>query len=844
MSSLESVSVQLKRSLSGEAKSADTKTKERARRFLSPDQRNLTETYKRLLLAEFRRAHKVDLPVKGSGARSARGAASGVDELQGQAHTRPPLYDHQRNAIKGLDSLLLEPKALRRGLVVLPTGGGKTCTAVTWIVERMAANKKLRVLWLAHQQELLEQAAREFRAQAATQPAAFARRLRVISSGHSPVSTITDPSLDVAIVTWQSLHANWDKHSGMLKTFTARPTIVVVDEAHHASAQGYQQILGSLQLPAGSVMIGLTATPWPSGSQALRNLRETFPSTVADVTSDELHALGLLAAPILHTIETHQAFELDPDELKAARGDLPASVLNRLRNDARDSLLTRVWLRDPAGWGKTLVFAATQRHADDIASRFERAGVDCKALHSNVPDSPADVLRWFRAGRNPRVLVSVGMLTEGVDLPDAKTAILARPTTSRVLMRQMIGRVLRGPQAGGTSTAHIVYLRDMWTNFDEILDPGELPDLVATPAPTSDGAAARTLPPILDEEDGQAIREDVLAQIQRMYQRRTDRIPIDPAMSSTRLCGYYVTAERNVPVMEHQRDGYEHFIADVVKATSSGSGLRGKAALGYFDDDYPPYPTSRSLETVRTHIRDTGAPPPFISRTASLDPRDIAKRLRNLTAVKESEREAWLSQQYESTLARIAYPTFDHFEEAVERELREMRQAQRAGRNPLNAERPTAPTRQTKPSTPRRPLMRQPSRQLPSLPSVIAKMRSVLAGEEALEWMPGGDQLPRLLWTHRPIASAWAHWSLKTSGRSAGRPVIRVNRLLQAPRTQVGDDVLEYLVFHEMLHDLLPGRGHDAEFRRLEALWPDGARLDRELDTLHEQFELRHVVAR
>jgi predicted metal-dependent hydrolase len=76
------------------------------------------------------------------------------------------------------------------------------------------------------------------------------------------------------------------------------------------------------------------------------------------------------------------------------------------------------------------------------------------------------------------------------------------------------------------------------------------------------------------------------------------------------------------------------------------------------------------------------------------------------------------------------------------------------------------------------------------------------------------------------------------AGSTRGRPEIRINKQLQAPTTQIADELLEYLLWHELCHHVLPGRGHDAEFRRLESLWPDFARLDHELDTLHERFNL------
>lgn len=151
---------------------------------------------------------------------------------------------------------------------------------------------------------------------------------------------------------------------------------------------------------------------------------------------------------------------------------------------------------------------------------------------------------------------------------------------------------------------------------------------------------------------------------------------------------------------------------------------------------------------------------------------------------------------------------------------------------------PGAPTRRGKPR-----LSRRHHRELqPLYRSAAARGREILeavAPEQAdllqVAWLPPAD------WTHHPVKGTWAHWSVRLQGKAKGRATIRVNAALRAPRTQIGDDLLEYLLWHELLHHVLPGRGHDAEFRRLESEWPDFARLDHELDSIGERFDLTHL---
>lgn len=828
---LAGLAVYVRRSLSGRARFVNLNSRAALRTFFKD--RNDTANLRINVLRGFRAAHRSKQAPRTCGGNlaggSGRAISSSIVHLTGEGLTSTrPLYQHQVEAVEELRALArARGSQNRRGLVVIPTGGGKTVTAVSWILEQMAADPTVRVLWIAHQEELLTQARDTFAAFARLQPRGFDRKARVIAGGHSPVSTLADDEIDVAIVTVQSLHRSWSTTQRLVAGYLSRPTIVVIDEAHHAGARTYQDIISTIVREPRTILIGLTATPYPTASLAAARLRDSFQQTLIDVSAEPLHAQGILAVPYLHTIQTYQSLELTLAELKKARGDLPPEVLAHLQNAARDGLVTRLWSDRQAEWGKTLVFATSRTHADSLGQQFASRGVPVKVLHGAVPEARGDVLAWFKDHSDPCVLVSVNMLTEGVDVPAAKTAFLVRPTTSPIRLRQMIGRVLRGPAAGGTSEAHVVYFRDNWTNFEDVLDPIELRDVPLVPTA---GEVEHRLPPIIDSIGQEPIGEDILAGVWRMYQRRTDRIPLDPATSETRLCGYYVTMDRHVPVMEHQSAGFRDLIARAMK----GESFHGRPLQSLFDDTFPPYPTARSLAAIRAHVSATGLEPDFVVVEASINPHEVALRLRAESALTDEQREIWLIKEYETSLARIAYPTFQHFEEAVERELRELRQAQRPQGNRLNAERPAAPSRPRQ-HLPR--LRRSNERTLPSLASVVAQMRDVLAGEEVLSRLQEAD-LPTLSWSTRVSNSAWAYWSMRTSGKAAGRPVIRVNVLLRAPRTQVPDEVLSYLIFHEMLHDLLPGQGHDAEFRRLEAMWPESAALDLTLDTLHEQFDM------
>ena len=98
---------------------------------------------------------------------------------------------------------------------------------------------------------------------------------------------------------------------------------------------------------------------------------------------------------------------------------------------------------------------------------------------------------------------------------------------------------------------------------------------------------------------------------------------------------------------------------------------------------------------------------------------------------------------------------------------------------------------------------------------------------------------PPIDWSERVTATNFAYWAIKPTGKSKGRQTIRINRLLRCNPKAVSDEMLAYLIYHELLHHLLPGQGHDAEFRELEHRWPEAPVLDAMFDSLHERWDTR-----
>lgn len=804
---------------------------ERAVALDALQRRNLTDSFLDLLWKEFVKAHKERRVVPARPSREMCAAEARVGLVgEGAAPRYAQPYPHQERAWVALDELRAAA-GRRSGLMVIPTGGGKTATMVRWLIGEMQARPQLRVLWIADQQELVDQAAREFAHEAKAAPRRFERLLRRVHGEAGPASALADPATDVVCATRQSLVGNArgglsQNKRNYLSEFVQRPTVVVVDEAHHAVSDTYQTLLEHLWATTPDMMlVGLTATPWPSGAGRTKLLRETFMTDLVSVTTAQLVATGDLARPVLHTVETSSRIEVTDDDVAAigSARDLPVKVRSQLNRTARNDLVVRQWLDREDEWGKTLVFAVDTQHADALGEAFVAAGVDAVVLHSGLEVDRSAVLQRFRHASGPRVVVSVAMLLEGVDIPSARTAFLCRPTGSCIVMRQMIGRVLRGVRAGGDAEAHVVDFVDQWSQQVEVLSPVDIPDVEMQQTWTPGGEGERRLPPIV-ADNGIEIGEDLLRSIERSMADRARADGLTATLTSARLIGFYDLDTARIPVFEHAVQAWH----DAAEWALGGSGGRGSTARTFFDDVPTPEPLDNDITAFVAYCRSTGAQPPFVEAVLAADLASLVRRLREENPTGRPSFSS-LRAEYERSLIRSLYPTFQFFLEAVHQEELVQEKMIDVGISPESLPALTTGALDG---------LRHQVRDLQDL-----YLRTIEQGEEILATEPLYAGLldravrPGIEWTRRPIEFAWAYYSWRRATRAKGKPIIRVNRALEASPSQVPDEVLMLLIWHELCHHLALGGGHDAEFRRLEALWPDQARLDHELDTLHERYD-------
>ena len=304
-------------------------------------------------------------------------------------------------------------EGFRRGLVVLATGLGKTWLAA-FDAKQLGAR---RVLFVAHREEILNQAAETF------------LRIRPSARVGFYAGQTRDTEADVLCASVQTLGR--EEH---LERFSPDHfDYIVVDEFHHAAAVTYRRLLAYF---SPRFLLGLTATPDRSDQSDILSLCDDnlvfTRGLFAGITSKLLvpfHYYGIFDSSVDYTEIPWRSGRFDPEQLS-----------NKLATLARARHALAEWQRRKQQ--RTLAFCVSIAHAEFMSAQFDKAGVACAAVYAGSKLSRADALERLRDGRLA-IIFSVDLFNEGVDLPGIDTVMMLRPTESKILFLQQLGRGLR-----------------------------------------------------------------------------------------------------------------------------------------------------------------------------------------------------------------------------------------------------------------------------------------------------------------------------------------------------------------------------------------------------------------
>lgn len=299
-----------------------------------------------------------------------------------------------------------------KALVVAATGLGKTFLAA------FDAREAQRVLFIAHREELLRQAAAAFQLVYPTRSCGLV------------VDGLAEYDRDLVFASVQTLSRSDQLARGEL----ARFDYVVVDEFHHAAADSYRRVLDAL---SPRFLLGLTATPFRGDN---RDLLELCDGNLAyQVGLFESIGFGWLVPFRYFGVADTVVYT---DDLLTARRTYDAGRLTlRFNTQERADLVITHFRRHSSK--AALGFCVSIENADYMAARFSAAGLAAAAVHSGAASMDrAEAIRRLQSGELT-VLFTVDMFNEGVDIPVVDLVMFLRPTESMTVFLQQLGRGLR-----------------------------------------------------------------------------------------------------------------------------------------------------------------------------------------------------------------------------------------------------------------------------------------------------------------------------------------------------------------------------------------------------------------
>lgn len=318
------------------------------------------------------------------------------------------LKEHQKAALKALEQMRDNSETI--ALLYHATGTGKTTTAVL-DAKRCGG----RVLFIAHTQELVDQATKRF------------RELWTNTTVGRYCEVIKQPRAHVVCGSVQSVALHLDEFKDDEFDY------LIVDEAHHAAADTYQKILSYFK-PA--FTLGLTATPERADD---KSILEIFKNTAHKLDIQTAVEIGELVP--VRCIRIHTNIDLTKVRFNSVQYNI-RDLESKIYVPERNRLIVDTWMqyvRDK----RTVVFCASVKHAQQIADLFREQGIKSAAVSGSMKQSERREFQEKFVNRDIQVLCACDLLNEGWDCPEIEVLFMARPTMSKVLYTQQLGRGMR-----------------------------------------------------------------------------------------------------------------------------------------------------------------------------------------------------------------------------------------------------------------------------------------------------------------------------------------------------------------------------------------------------------------
>lgn len=318
------------------------------------------------------------------------------------------LKEHQKQALNSLEEMRKNHETI--ALLYQATGTGKTVTAVS-DAKRCGG----RTLFLAHTVELVEQAAKTFK-----------ELWKAVNVGKY-VDSIKQPNAYVLCGSIQSVALNLDRFKPDDFDY------LIIDEAHHASADTYQKVLSYFKP---KFTLGLTATPERADD---KNILDIFKNTAHKLDIQTAVEIGELVP--VRCIRIHTNVDLTKVRFNSVQYNI-RDLESKIFVPERNTLIADTFMQY-CSTKRTVIFCASVKHANEISQLIRERGANAQAVSGSMkPSERKECLAKFQKGEI-KALCACDLLNEGWDCPETEVLFMARPTMSKVLYTQQLGRGMR-----------------------------------------------------------------------------------------------------------------------------------------------------------------------------------------------------------------------------------------------------------------------------------------------------------------------------------------------------------------------------------------------------------------
>ena len=394
------------------------------------------------------------------------------------------LFFHQIDVLDKVNKLLSKP--VKKALLHMPTGSGKTRTAINLICDYLKLNTESLIVWLAHTEELCQQAHDEFNKGWGIIGNRDIKSYKLFKSHRYDLNDIKN---GFVVLSLDYAYSLTKKEQGKFFSFARKCGFVVMDEAHMSIAPTYKLVLDIL-VNKSTKLLGLTATPGRAaiGEEETKKLAIFYNKQKATLKikgyKTPIHFLqdrGYLAKVIQEPLETSISdikkifsnAEIKAELKRIKNGmDISKEFIKKLSSDGKriQMIIDKAISENKNPNNKIIIFAGAIYPANAIYKILQMENINCCLItgETNLIERRNNIELFKQEKSNMNIIINYGVLTTGFDAPKANVAIIGRPTQSVTLYSQMVGRVMRGKKAGGKKECKVVTVKDPIYGFRDM----------------------------------------------------------------------------------------------------------------------------------------------------------------------------------------------------------------------------------------------------------------------------------------------------------------------------------------------------------------------------------------